>query len=423
MSIYQLPKLEITKIPTTKIKFWRSQIFWIIILSIFVSSFFGFLAGSLAGGSLSSDLKGYVQGLLNLKNVPQTSVQEESQKYSAQTTEEKTVMEVSKETLPSVVSVVITKEVEYWDQFFPFGPPAGTQKQEVGRGTGFMVSEDGLIITNKHVASISGGDYAVVTNEGKRYNAKVLALDPGQDLAVLKIEANNLPVLKFGNSDNLEIGQTVIAVGNALGEFGNTVSVGVVSGLSRTITASGGGLATEVLTGLIQTDAAINQGNSGGPLLNLRGEVIGVNTAMALGAENIGFAVPANLAKRDAEQVKATGKITYPFLGVGYIAIDGQTKEEKNLPVDYGAWITSWSKETGQWVKSSQTAVVPGSAADKAGLKENDIILEVNNEKIAPDNPLAEIISKYKPGDQINLKILRNKEEKMVTATLEERKN
>ena len=419
MSNFQLPKFEgFKKISAPKIRFWKSQTFWIIILSIFLSSFFGFLAGTISGTSFSSkgkeSLEKFNIKLPESQNSSSPATGEESSQYLPQTAEEKTVINVAKEALPSVVSVIITKDVDYWDTFFPFGPPSGTQKQEAGRGTGFIVSENGLIVTNKHVASVSGGDYTVVASGGKRYEAKVLALDPGQDLAVLKIEANGLPFLKFGNSDSLEIGQSVVAIGNALGEFGNTVSVGVVSGLSRTITASGGGIATEVLTGLIQTDAAINQGNSGGPLLNLRGEVIGVNTAMALDAENIGFAIQANLAKRDVAQIKASGKITHPFLGVRYVLITDEIKANNNLLVNYGAWVIRGEN-------LGEVAVSPGSAAQLAGIKEGDIILEFNGERITADNSLAKIIMEYNPGDKAILKVLRSGQEKTISLTLDER--
>jgi serine protease Do len=218
-------------------------------------------------------------------------------------------------------------------------------------------------------------------------------------------------VVKLGDSSKLQIGQTVIAIGNALGEFRNTVSVGVISGLGRTVTASGGGTA-ETLEDIIQTDAAINAGNSGGPLLNLKGEVIGMNTAMASGAENIGFALPINKAKKAIEQVKTQGKIVYPFLGVRYVLITDTIQKDNNLGASYGAWITSGDKEP---------AVTPESAAETAGLKEGDIILEFNNEKITADNSLAKMIMNYNPGDKITLKILRKGEEKTIEATLGER--
>jgi len=220
------------------------------------------------------------------------------------------------------------------------------------------------------------------------------------------------PTLSLGDSDQLEIGQTVIAIGNALGEFRNTVSIGVVSGLGRRITASGGDF-IETLEDIIQTDAAINRGNSGGPLLNLKGEVIGINTAVALEAQNIGFAIPINKAKRDIEQVRKTGKIVYPFLGIRYILINDSVKKKYNLSVSSGALIVSGDK--------NEPAVMPGSAADKAGLKKGDVVLEFNGERITQKNSLSKIISKYNPGDKVKLKILRDGKEIEVEVVLGKR--
>jgi len=426
MSIYRLPKFNITKIPFPKIKFLGSQTFRLIILSIFISSTFGFLAGAFSGVLFSSKIGiGDYFDKIGSKlfqsqekaNQDQTAEEKEVSPYLPQTSEEKTVMEVVKESSPAVASIIITKDLPVIEGFPFFEDPQyqqrETEKREIGGGTGFFVSQDGLILTNKHVASIEGADYTVLTNDGKKYPAKILAKDPSQDLAILKIEGSGFPVVKLGDSDSIEIGQTVVAIGNALGEFRNTVSVGVISGLGRTVTASGGGL-VETLEDIIQTDAAINPGNSGGPLLNLNGEVIGVNTATALGAENIGFAIPANKAKRDIEQVRASGKIVYAFLGVRYVIITDYIKSKNNLSVDYGALVIRGEK-------AGETAIFPGSPAEKAGLKEKDIILEFNGKKIDIDNSLAKMINKYNPGDKINLKILRGTQEKTVTLNLGER--
>ncbi|MCX6764953.1 MAG: PDZ domain-containing protein, partial [Candidatus Nealsonbacteria bacterium] len=204
----------------------------------------------------------------------------------------------------------------------------------------------------------------------------------------------------------------VIAIGNALGEFRNTVSSGVISGLSRTINASGGS-SSETLEDVIQIDAAINPGNSGGPLINLNGEVIGINTAMVQQAQSIGFTIPINKAKRDVMQVRATGKISYPFLGVRYILINDAVKEKYKLSVDNGAYV--------QKGDNGEPAVSKGSAADKAGFKEGDIITEINGQKITQDTSLSEIISKFSPGDKITLKYLRDNKEATVETTLGER--
>lgn len=235
------------------------------------------------------------------------------------------IINTVKITSPAVVAITISKNVPIIEQcpYNPFSnlPPEfqqffghdiqfyqpcqkGTKLQEVGGGSGFIISSDGLILTNKHVVSDTAAEYTVFTNDGKKYPAKVLARDSSIDIAVMKIDAINLSKVKLGNSDSIQVGQAVIAIGNALGEFRNTVSVGIVSGLSRDITASGGGL-SESITGVIQTDASINPGNSGGPLLNLRGEVIGVNTAMVQGAQNIGFSIPINQVKEIISNVSA----------------------------------------------------------------------------------------------------------------------
>ena len=293
----------------------------------------------------------------------------------------------------------------------------GTQYQEVGAGSGFIVSADGLVLTNKHVVSDSSADYTVFTNDGQKYSAKVLALDPVQDLAVIKIQSSagkTFQPVTLGDSSGIQIGQTAIAIGNALGQFSNTVSVGVVSGLQRTISASDQvGSFSETLEGIIQTDAAINAGNSGGPLLNLKGEVIGIDTAMAQGAQDIGFAIPINMAKKDIDQVVKTNKIVYPFLGVRYVLVDDQVKQKYNLSVDYGALVLKGD--------NGEPAVTSGSAAEKAGIKEKDVILEINGEKITTDNSMAKIIQKYNAGDKITLHILRNGKEQDVDVTLAER--
>lgn len=270
-----------------------------------------------------------------------------------------------------------------------------------------------MILTNKHVVLDEEADYTVLTNDGEKYPAKVLARDSFRDLAIIKIEGKDkFPTLKLGDSDKLQIGQTVIAIGNALGEFRNTVSVGVISGLARTVTAGGGGI-SETMEDVIQTDAAINAGNSGGPLFNLKGEVIGINFAMAQAAENIGFAIPVNSVKKDIEQINTLGKIAYPFLGVRYVLINETIQKENNLPVNYGAWVQKGSQ--------GEVAVSFGSAAQKAGLKEGDIILEFNNEKITTENTLAKIIMEYDPGDKVVLKILREGKENLVEVILDER--
>lgn len=356
--------------------------------------------------------------------------------YAPQTTHEEKIITVVEKVQNGVVSVIASKDVPVFEQYFrsPFGNDPffkqffpdfqipdrrqkGTEKKQISAGTGFVISEDGLILTNKHVVSDEEAEYTVISNKGDKYPAKVLARDPVQDLAVLKIDQpkiGKLPQLTLGNSDKLQAGQSVVAIGNALGEFQNTVSVGVISGLRRTIVASSGFGQSETLEEVIQTDTAINPGNSGGPLLNLSGEVIGVNVAMAQGAENIGFAIPINRAKKDIEDVKSKGKITYPFLGVRYIIISQELKQKNKLTTDYGALVIRGGTV-------NDLAVVPGSAADKAGIVENDIILEIDGQKITQDNPPAKVIQKHSVGDTITLKILHKGVERSAEAVLGER--
>jgi len=331
---------------------------------------------------------------------------------------EEQIIKVVENSNDSVVSIIITKDLPVIERYYtnPFGDfdipgfefyfnfpqyrQNGTQKREIGGGSGFVVSSNGYIVTNKHVVNDSTAEYTVLLNNGQKLPAKVVGKDPVLDVAVIKVEANNLKPLPLGDSSNLKLGQSAIAIGNALGEFKNTVSVGVISGLSRTVQAQG-----EILTDVIQTDAAINQGNSGGPLLNLKGEVIGINTAVALGAENIGFAIPINQVKGVINQVVQTGRISTAYENV---------KNDLNLTVDYGALVVMG--DTG-W------AVEPNSPADKAGIKQGDIILEINGEKITADNPLNIVLKKYTPGTMVNIKVLRNNEVLNLNAVLKERTN
>lgn len=333
---------------------------------------------------------------------------------------------------PAVVSIIISKDVPVLEQYYenvqnPFFGGQGfnfqipkyrdsgeTEEKEIGGGSGFIVSEDGYIVTNNHVVEQQDVSYTVITNDGEKHEATVIDTDSLNDIAVLKIEAKDLPYLEFGDSEALKPGQSVIAIGNPLLEFSNSVSVGVVSGLSRSITAGGRAVGgTEYLEGLIQTDAAINPGNSGGPLLDLDGKVIGVNVAVA-SAENIGFSVPANIVQSVVESVQKNGRIIRPFLGLRYVQITDSLKEKNDLSVDYGVLVTRG--ETAE-----DLAVIPGSSADKAGLQENDIILEIDGVKLDGESSLAKIIAGKKVGDEVELKILHKGEEKMVKVKLEEK--
>lgn len=279
-------------------------LFFSVVISAVVGAFFGYYGSTLIEPALNYS-----------ENIVKRQVT--NQFFS----EESAITDSVKKSSPAVVSIIATKDLvifqqrrsnifedfcsdPFFRQFFndlecgtPAPQPAPkTQRQQVSAGSGFLVSSSGLVITNNHVVDIEKADFTVITNDDKKYAAKIVAKDPVHDTAILKIEGAGFPALRLGNSDTLQIGQTVIAIGNALGEFSNTVSRGVISGLSRSIVASSG-TGSEKLEQLIQTDAAINPGNSGGPLLNLKGEVIGVNTAIARGAQNVGFAIPANQVK------------------------------------------------------------------------------------------------------------------------------
>jgi serine protease Do len=327
---------------------------------------------------------------------------------------------------PAVVSIIITKDVATIERYYngspfgifgeffgvPNGGNGGTQKLEVGGGSGFFVSADGLIVTNQHVVSDEDAEYTVYTNDGKKHTAKVIAKDTGLDIALIKIDGGGYPFLQFGNSHDVELGQSVIAIGNALGEFRNTVSVGVISGLSRSITAGSQLGETEDLDEVLQTDAAINPGNSGGPLLDLAGHVIGVNVAVAQGSQNVAFALPSDSVKAAVESVKSKGIISHPFIGVRYVIINNTVKTQKNLSVDYGVLVTRGG--------NGESAVVTGSPAAKAGIKENDIILEFDGTKLTDEKKLSTLIRNKKVGDTVTLTILRNGKEVTIPVVLEE---
>lgn len=346
--------------------------------------------------------------------------------------EDSLVVGIVEKASPAVVSIVASKDVPKVRNTGPFGGfpfffvdpyqqeesgPQGsdTERQRVGSGTGFFVTEDGLIVTNKHVVSDESADYTVLLDGGKEYPAVVLARDPINDLAVIKVEGSGFPTLELGDSDALKAGQTVIAIGNSLGEFANSVSKGIISGLRRDLVAGTGFGDEEQLTDIIQTDAAINPGNSGGPLLDVSGKIIGVNVAVARGAENVGFALPSNQLRRIVEDVKATGKISSAYMGVRYTLLDEQAQKDNALPFAYGALVLRGTRPT-------EFAVIPGSPADKAGIVENDIILEIDGQRIDAEHPLGNVLAKYRPGETVTVKLWHKGETKDIRVILEERK-
>jgi len=321
-------------------------------------------------------------------------------------TEESIVIDVAERVSPSVVTVSIQAPKRRILELSPFG--GFTSRVEGGTpqdiGTGFIVSEDGLIITNKHVVS-EEATYKVITKDGKEYEVIQISRDPSNDIAVIKINASNLTPVELGDSGNLKVGQFVIAIGTALGEFRHTVTTGVISGLGRGITAGSAFEGyVEKLDDVIQTDAAINPGNSGGPLLNSAGQVIGINVAVASGAQNVGFALPINVVKEALNQYKSTGKFaSKPYLGVEYQMIPKDTAILNNVPE--GAYVVN---------------VVEGSPAENAGIRTDDIITKLAGENLNESNILADVIVKKKPGDKVELEIWRDGQTLQFSATLSE---
>lgn len=360
----------------------RFPVFVVILLLI---SFILGIGGGIAGLMILSSNQAIKEKLgINLENLSFTNTTQEKLMLE----ESSKIIEASSKVSPAVVSIITSSNIQdFWGQIY-------TQE---GGGTGIIITNDGLILTNKHVAE-AGNSLKVVTSDGKSYDAQKVATDPTNDLAILKINANGLPVVELGDSDNLKVGQWVIAVGNALGELQNTVTAGVISARERQLTA-GSGNQTEQLNNLLQTDAAINSGNSGGPLVNLAGQVVGINTAVAGNAQNIGFAIPINQAKTAIDSYKKTGKIIKAQLGVRYVNLTRQIAKQLDLSVDYGALIMAGY---------GQVAVAPGSPAEKAGFKSGDVILEVNGTRISENKTLGGIINNLSPGDEVTLKYLRD---------------
>ncbi len=390
---------------------------WSGLVLIILSGLVGFVGGLAAWFWLSPERPLGDARPLVIERKPEV-IREETIHYLPQTTHEEMIIRVAQEAVPATVSIVGTREVAV-DPFFygwgwPFGQLEPMTRQQTSHGTGFFVSTDGLVLTNKHVVAEDGADYQVITADNKSYPARLLARDPLYDLALMKIDGSGFPVMELGDSDKLVPGQTVVAIGNALGQFDNTVSTGIISGLSRNISAYGMGY-SDILTDLVQTDAAINQGNSGGPLLDLGGRVVGVNVAMAAQAQNVGFAIPINQVKRAIRSVQETGSIVYPFLGINYVMVNESIQQTRGLPYNYGALIIQDER--------SRISVMPGSAAERMGLKPGDLILEINDEKITVKRMLNRIIQDYNPGDQIRLKVWRSGSIIVLTGRLGEKRS
>jgi len=346
---------------------------------------------------------------------------------------QKQIIKTVKDALPAVVSIAISKDLQQIASELSFNPLFNNPydraflesklrqapkdehgKIKIGGGSGFIISQNGTVLTNKHVVMDPKADYSIVTGDGRKFDAKVLARDPLSDVAILKTDAENLPNITLGSSKNLELGQTVIAIGNALGEFQNTVSTGVVSGLSRMITATTDMAGhQERLKGLIQTDAAINPGNSGGPMIDIDGRVIGINSAIVFGAQNIGFAIPVEQAKKDLDEIKKYGHIRRPYLGLRHIILNQVLQERFHLPTSQGALIINDGAH-------QESAVVSGSPSEKAGIKEFDIIIACNSSPIDEKNTLEDVLFNFKIGEEVEFTILREGKELSKKVILEE---
>ncbi|MFA4955008.1 MAG: trypsin-like peptidase domain-containing protein [Patescibacteria group bacterium] len=325
---------------------------------------------------------------------------------------------------PAVVAVAISANLpNAQNRFGSLSLEAQTEAQNtnsvrVAGGSGFFVSSDGLIVTNRHVVKneLFGTNvtYSIRTDGGKIYPATLVAVDPVLDLAFLKVEGRDFPILRFADSDRVVTGQSVIAIGNALDEFDNTVTRGVVSGINRRVVA-GDGATSEVIEEAVQTDAAINPGNSGGPLLDLRGQVVGVNTAISDRGQLLGFAIPSNAVSRVLSDVQKFGRIIRPFLGIRYLMLTPDIAREDKIASDHGALVLRGGGK-------DEAAITPNSPADKAGIKENDIILEIDGQKLDEEHPLAAVIRRHAVGEEVTLKYLRAGTEYSTVVKLEELK-
>lgn len=338
------------------------------------------------------------EGKLPLKNLPANSGNQQINNQTRTTIQdENAIISTVEKASPSVVAIGVTQRVG--NPFDPFSIP---QTRESTIATGFVVSDKGIIVTNRHVVDNLSTKYSVVTKDGKKLDVKKIYRDPNIDLALVAVDNLGLKAVELGDSSKLKAGQTVIAIGNALGRFDNTVTTGVVSGLGRAVSVGNQfGQETELLDNLIQTDAAINPGNSGGPLLNSAGQVIGVNVATTEGAQNIGFAIPINSVKAIVDEFVANGTVTKAFLGIRYRLVTRDLAIMNELP--QGAYIQE---------------VVEDSPAQKAGIAPGDIITKINGQDIDSQHKISDTIQSKKPGEQINLDIWTDTKTRNINVTL-----
>jgi len=380
----------------------------VLIVALCASVFFGSIAGGFTSFLLVEH--GWFEGG-GTNDVKIEGVSKDTEKAIAGLVEEQdATIAVVKQVTPAVVSIYLEKK---YPQYGATQSDVTYEYQRVGGGSGFIVSTDGLIVTNKHVVSDADAKYVVATNDGTEYDATVVAKDVFLDVAFVKIEGTNFPTVKLGDSDGIQTGQTVLAIGNVLSQYQNSVTKGIVSGLNRTIVAGDGYGAQEQIDEAIQTDAPINAGNSGGPLINLYGEVLGVNSAVSTQGESLGFSIPINVVKPLLADVVAHGRIIRPWLGVRYVMINPEIKKKFALSVDKGALVVPESA-------TQQQSVVSGSPAALAGIKPSDIVISVSGIVLDDKTNLSEAINTFDPDQTVKLEILRGTDTVWVDVTLKE---
>jgi len=404
----RIPKVRAPKVPDFNA--WRASRRRASALGLLAALIIGIAAG-FAGGYWGAGVRADRGTLGNSLSAQKKVVTSQSQLIS----------QIAKTVGPSVVSVDVvsqsTAPSSALDQLF-WGSSGGTQESA---GTGIIISDDGLIITNRHVVPSGTTSVSVTLSDGTELkNVQVLGRtndNDSLDIAFLKItdtKDHKLTPASIGDSSQLQVGDAVVAIGNALGQFQNTVTSGIISGYGRSVTAgdASGSQSAENLDDLFQTDAAINEGNSGGPLVNMNGQVIGINTAIAGNAENIGFAIPMNDVTGLIAQVEKTGKLERPYLGVRYVALTPDVADQYDLDTTNGAFVLPS-------VDGSNPGILSGSPAEKAGLKEGDVITKIDETAIDQSHSLTSIISKHAVGDRVNLTIIRGGKTIHAEATLE----
>jgi len=401
----RIPKVKMPKAPKLRAASYRVSTFGLLAVLVL-----GIAAG-FAGGYWGAGVRADNGTLGNSLSAQKKVVTSQSQLIS----------QIAKSVGPSVVSVDVVSQTTDTSGGLGslFGGSLGGQEESAG--TGIIISSDGLIITNRHVVPSGTTSVSVTLADGTELkNVQVLGRTSDSDsldIAFLKItdaKGHKLPAAAIGDSSQLQVGDAVVAIGNALGQFQNTVTSGIISGYGRSVQAgdSSGNQAAENLDDLFQTDAAINEGNSGGPLVNLNGQVIGINTAIASGSQNIGFAIPINDVTGLIKQVQKTGKLQRPYLGVRYVALTPDIASQYDISATSGAFIPPSAD-------SASPSVLNGSPAEKAGLQPGDVITEVDNTKIDQTHSLTSIIDKHEVGDRVNLTLLRDGKKIHAEATLE----